>query len=163
MVAALITQQALTRLGCSAAANGGQRVRASVRRGTAPFLCVAAVHEHAWCCPGVACMLAVSPPSCTHMCDWCAEIRDGDKRRWLGSFTTGNDAGLAYDAAAVAQKGNKAKTNFMYRAYETNARQVRSLWQAPTSGGMAWAHAAVHANGCTRSSCGQGLPAATSR
>ncbi|GIM13734.1 hypothetical protein Vretimale_16763 [Volvox reticuliferus] len=51
-----------------------------------------------------------------------AEIRDGDKRRWLGSFGTAHEAGLAYDAAAIVQKGTKAKTNFSYMDYETNPR-----------------------------------------
>lgn len=54
-----------------------------------------------------------------------AEIRDGDKRRWLGSFNTAHEAGLAYDAAAIVQKGTKAKTNFAYADYETNPRAVR--------------------------------------
>ncbi len=49
---------------------------------------------------------------------------DGDKRRWLGSFPTAKDAGLAYDAAAIIQKGTKAKTNFAYEDYETNPRNV---------------------------------------
>ncbi len=60
-----------------------------------------------------------------------AEIRDGDKRRWLGSFGTAYEAGLAYDAAAIVQKGNKAKTNFAYQDYETNPRPVRTSQHAP--------------------------------
>ncbi|EFJ48033.1 pathogenesis-related genes transcriptional activator [Volvox carteri f. nagariensis] len=61
-----------------------------------------------------------------------AEIRDGDKRRWLGSFGTAHEAGLAYDAAAIVQKGTKAKTNFSYLDYETNPRVVSSLGRAKT-------------------------------
>jgi hypothetical protein len=55
---------------------------------------------------------------------YAAEIRDGDKRRWLGSFGTAAEAGFAYDAAAIVQKGTKAKTNFYYTEYETNPRPV---------------------------------------
>ncbi|MEW5311135.1 MAG: hypothetical protein WDW38_002875 [Sanguina aurantia] len=51
-----------------------------------------------------------------------AEIRDGEKRRWLGSYPTGGEAGMAYDAASIAQKGHRAKTNFKYTEYATNAR-----------------------------------------
>ncbi|KAL6745896.1 AP2 domain transcription factor, partial [Haematococcus lacustris] len=43
---------------------------------------------------------------------YAAEIRDGSKRRWLGSFSTAEEAGQAYDAAAMLQKGDMAKTNF---------------------------------------------------
>jgi EREBP-like factor len=35
---------------------------------------------------------------------YAAEIRDGNKRRWLGSFNVAKDAGLSYDAALVLQK-----------------------------------------------------------
>ena len=61
---------------------------------------------------------------------YAAEIRDGDKRRWLGSFPTAMEAGLAYDAAAIVQKGNKAKTNFAYQDQETNPRPVRGVGRA---------------------------------
>ncbi|KAG1678895.1 hypothetical protein FOA52_003563 [Chlamydomonas sp. UWO 241] len=52
-----------------------------------------------------------------------AEIRDGDKRRWLGSFPTGRDAGMAYDSAAISQKGSKAKTNFEYLDFSSIPRK----------------------------------------
>ena len=53
-----------------------------------------------------------------------AEIRDGNKRKWLGSFETAELAGLAYDSAAIAQKGDKAKTNYRYADYQTLARPI---------------------------------------
>ena len=34
--------------------------------------------------------------------------------RWLGTFDTAREAGQAYDAAKISQKGCKAKTNFRY-------------------------------------------------
>ncbi len=43
--------------------------------------------------------------------------------RWLGSFNSGHEAGLAYDAAAISQKGSKAKTNFQYSDYASIPRK----------------------------------------
>ncbi|XP_020217912.1 ethylene-responsive transcription factor ESR2 [Cajanus cajan] len=53
---------------------------------------------------------------------YAAEIRDpqSKERRWLGTFDTAEEAACAYDCAARAMRGLKARTNFVYPTSPVN-------------------------------------------
>ncbi|KAL4302257.1 hypothetical protein GQ457_10G026150 [Hibiscus cannabinus] len=54
---------------------------------------------------------------------YAAEIRDpqSKERRWLGTFDTAEEAACAYDSAARAMRGIKARTNFVYPVTEPHS------------------------------------------
>lgn len=60
---------------------------------------------------------------------YAAEIRDAtcNKRRWIGTFPTAKEAAYAYDAAAVALHGYKARTNFKYSEGEMASMAVTGV------------------------------------
>ncbi|XP_039169358.1 ethylene-responsive transcription factor 1-like [Eucalyptus grandis] len=59
---------------------------------------------------------------------YAAEIRDPKKngaRRWLGTYETPQEAGLAYDRAAFAMRGAKARLNFPHLIGRDEVEPVR--------------------------------------
>ncbi|KAL4313593.1 uncharacterized protein [Arachis hypogaea] len=57
---------------------------------------------------------------------YAAEIRDpqSKERRWLGTFDTAEEAACAYDCAARAMRGLKARTNFVYHTSPPHSSSI---------------------------------------
>ncbi|KAL0447175.1 UNVERIFIED_CONTAM: Ethylene-responsive transcription factor E [Sesamum latifolium] len=67
---------------------------------------------------------------------YAAEIRDPQtkERRWLGTFDTAEEAACAYDCAARAMRGVKARTNFVYPTSPTQPASENHLSPSFTCG-----------------------------
>lgn len=64
---------------------------------------------------------------------YAAEIRDpqSKERRWLGTFDTAEQAACAYDIAARAMRGNKARTNFPFPSTMAHGHSAAGDWSWP--------------------------------
>ncbi|XP_073035338.1 ethylene-responsive transcription factor ESR2-like [Primulina eburnea] len=60
---------------------------------------------------------------------YAAEIRDpqSKERRWLGTYDTAEEAACAYDCAARAMRGVKARTNFVYPSSSAHCAAPENL------------------------------------
>ncbi|XP_078170115.1 ethylene-responsive transcription factor ESR2-like [Carex rostrata] len=65
---------------------------------------------------------------------YAAEIRDpqSKERRWLGTFDTAEQAACAYDMAARAMRGHKARTNFPFPSAMQHGHVATGDWTWPT-------------------------------